>query len=330
LGQDDLHSVLAKLPSQEGLGDLVVGYGTNDDAAVVRISGDLAIAQTVDFFTPIVDDPYVFGAIAAANSVSDIYAMGATPIVGLAIAAFPTNVLPLEVLGEILRGGSDKAAEAGFPIAGGHTIIDDVPKYGLAVTGVVSVSKLVRNSTAKPGDVLVLTKPIGNGILIRAYRALSGKDAAKAPSLDEAIHWMTMLNRDVANAMTEVGVNAATDVTGYGLVGHLLEMCSGSGIGAQIRASAVPVLPGARDYLAAGFSSGGTTRNVKSFQPRVDVRVPESEFTLMCDAQTSGGLLIAVSSEKLDALQARLRKSGLFYATIGTMTDQSGTLTLIP
>lgn len=331
LGQDDLRSVLAKLPSQEGLGDLIVGYGTNDDAAVVRISGDLAIAQTLDFFTPIVDDPYTFGAIAAANAVSDIYAMGATPILGLAIAAFPTDVLPLEVLREILRGGAEKAAEAGFPVAGGHTIIDDVPKYGLAVTGVVSAAKLVRNSTAKAGDVLILTKPIGNGILVNAYRTLTHKPGGQyaPPVLDEAIRWMTMLNRDAAIAMTEVGVNAATDVTGYGLVGHLLEMCTGSGTGAEIRVSAVPVLADAREYLARGFRPGGTVRNFKAFQSRVDSRVAESEFTLMCDAQTSGGLLIAVSPERRDALENRLRQSGLFYATIGTMTE-SGKLTLIP
>ena len=324
--------MLAKLPSQEGLGNLVVGYGTNDDAAVVRISGDQAIAQTVDFFTPIVDDPYIFGAIAAANSISDIYAMGATPILGLAIAAFPTNALPLDVLQEILRGGSEKAAEAGFPIAGGHTIIDDVPKYGLAVTGIVSVSKLVRNSTAKVGDAIVLTKPIGNGILISAYRALSARRFRRtaAPSLDEAIQWMMMLNRDAAGVMMDVGVNAATDVTGYGLIGHLLEMCEGSGTGAEVRASAVPVLPNARESLARGFRPAGTLRNVEAFRRRVDVRVPESEMILMCDAQTSGGLLLAVAPDKLAALEARMRQSGLFYATIGTMTEQSGKVTLIP
>ena len=298
----------------------------------MRISGDQAIAQTVDFFTPIVDDPYLFGAIAAANSVSDIYAMGATPILGLAIAAFPTDVLPLEVLQEILRGGSEKAAEAGFPIAGGHTIIDDVPKYGLAVTGVVSVTKLVRNSTAKVGDALILTKPIGNGILISAYRGLTHRRFGRRtpPSLDEAIRWMTMLNRDGAAAMTDIGVSAATDITGYGLIGHLLEMCAGSGVGAEIRASAVPVLAGAREYLARGFRPTGTLRNVETFRRRVDSRVPESEFTLMCDAQTSGGLLIAVSPERRGALEARLRQSGLFYATIGTITEQSGNLTLNP
>ena len=298
----------------------------------MRISGDIAIAQTVDFFTPIVDDPYLFGAIAAANSVSDIYAMGATPILGLAIAAFPTDVLPLDVLQEILRGGSEKEAEAGFPIAGGHTIIDDVPKYGLAVTGVVSVAKLVRNSTAKPGDTLILTKPIGNGILISAYRGLTHRRFPRRtpPSLDEAIRWMMMLNRDAANAMTEIGVSAATDVTGYGLVGHLLEMCDGSGVGAEVRASAVPVLANVREYLARGFRPTGTMRNVDTFEKRVDVGVSGSEFTLMCDAQTSGGLLMSVPPENLSALEARMQRSGLFYATIGTVTERSGTLTLLP
>ncbi len=201
---------------------------------MLRISGDEAIAQTVDFFTPIVDDPYLFGAIAAANAVSDIYAMGATPILGLAIAAFPTDVLPLEVLEQILRGGADKAQEAGFPVAGGHTIIDDVPKYGLVVTGVVGVKNIVRNSTAKPGDALILTKPIGNGILVSAYRGLSQKRFRRnhAPDLSEATRWMTMLNRDAAQVMSQVGVNAATDITGYGLIGHLLEVCVGSKVGA--------------------------------------------------------------------------------------------------
>lgn len=306
------------------MGDLLVGYGTNDDAAVVRLAGDLAIAQTVDFFTPIVDDPYVFGAIAAANSISDIYAMGATPILGLAIATFPTEVLPLEVLQEILRGGAEKAAEAGFPIAGGHTIIDDVPKYGLAVTGVVNVDKLVRNSTAKPGDALMLTKPIGTGILICAYRA------KKNPPLDEALRWMAMLNRDAAAAMVEIGVDAATDVTGYGLIGHLLEMCNGSGVGADLTMSAVPLLPGAREFLDRGLCPAGTKRNVTSFRPRVESSVSEKDFTLLCDAQTSGGLLIAVASEKVAAFEERFRRGGLFCANIGTLNDRSGAIAIRP
>jgi selenide,water dikinase len=300
---------------------------------VLRLSGDQAIAQTVDFFTPIVDDPFLFGAIAAANSVSDIYAMGATPILGLAIAAFPTDKLPLSVLEEILRGGATKAGEAGFPIAGGHTIIDDVPKYGLAVTGIVNVDKLVRNSTAKAGDVLYLTKPIGNGILISAYRALSGKRffrRAPVPSLDRAIDWMTALNRDAASAMTAVGVSAATDVTGYGLIGHLLEMCAGSGTGAELQVAAVPVLDGARDYLQRGFRPEGSMRNLTSFRARVRSSVPESELTLLCDAQTSGGLLIAVAPEGARALEARFAEGGLFYAKIGVMTDERGTVSLVP
>ena len=324
--------MLSKLPSSEGIGDLLVGHQTNDDAAVLRISGDQAIAQTVDFFTPIVDDPYLFGAIAAANSVSDIYAMGATPILGLAIAAFPTDVLPLEVLEQILRGGVDKAKEAGFPVAGGHTIIDDIPKYGLAVTGLVAVDKIIRNSTAKVGDDLFLTKPIGNGILVCAYRALNGRRFRRngVPDLTEATRWMTMLNRDAATAMSTSGVSAATDITGYGLIGHLLEMCAGANVGAELRASAVPVLAGARDYLAHGYRPAGTIRNAEAFRKRVDVRVDEFEYMLMCDAQTSGGLLISVSRENSAALEQRFRDGGLFYAKIGTVTDRTGLVTLVP
>ena len=299
---------------------------------MLRISGDLAIAQTVDFFTPIVDDPFVFGAIAAANSVSDIYAMGATPILGLAIAAFPTDKLPLDVLHEILRGGASKAAEAGFPVAGGHTIIDDVPKYGLAVTGVVSVAKLVRNSTARAHDVLYLTKPIGNGIIISAHRAQTTKRffRGKTPKIDEAIDWMLRLNRDAANAMTDVGVNAATDITGYGLIGHLLEMCAGSNLGAELNVSSVPVLPNARELLARGYRPSGTIRNVDTFRSRVRSTVPESELTLLCDAQTSGGLLIAVAPERAPQLEARFAQSGLFYAKVGRMTAGESVVTLVP
>ena len=256
--------------------------------------------------------------------------MGATPILGLAIAAFPTDVLPLDVLHEILRGGADKAAEAGFPVAGGHTIIDDVPKYGLAVTGVVAVDKVVRNSTAKPGDELILTKPVGNGILVSAYRALAHKRFRRfePPSIDEATRWMTMLNRDAARVMTEVGVSAATDVTGYGLIGHLLEMCAK--VGAEIRASAVPVLTDTRDYLQRGYRPAGTMRNADAFRRRVEIRVPESEFVLMCDAQTSGGLLIAVPREKVGAMISKLTESGLFHARIGRITDRAGVVVLLP
>jgi selenide,water dikinase len=293
---------------------------------VIRIAGDTAIAQTVDFFTPIVDDPYLFGQIAATNSISDIYAMGATPILGLAIAGFPTDKLPLEVLEQILRGGAEKALEAGFTVAGGHTIIDDVPKYGLVVTGVVSVDKLVRNSTGRAGDVLFLTKPIGTGILVSANRA--NKLFHRKPPLDDAIRWMTMLNRGAAKVMVEAGASAATDVTGYGLIGHLLEMCEGAGVGADISVSAVPVLDGAREMLAKGFRPEGTMRNARSFRDRVRLNVPESEFTLMCDAQTSGGLLIAIASDRANGLETKMRESGLFYAKVGVLTADSGRITL--
>ena len=298
---------------------------------MIRIAGDIAIAQTVDFFTPIVDDPYLFGQIAATNAISDVYAMGATPILGLAIAGFPTDVLPLDVLQEILRGGAEKALEAGFSVAGGHTIIDDVPKYGLVVTGVVSVDKLVRNSTAREGDLLYLTKPIGNGILVSAYRAATARKLFKRepPSLDEAIRWMTMLNRDAAQAMVAAGASAATDVTGYGLIGHLLEMCAGATLDAEISVGAVPVLDGVRELLGRGFRPEGTNRNAKTFRDRVRLSVPESEYTLMCDAQTSGGLLIAISSERAPALEARFREGGLFYAKIGKMTAGRGQITLV-
>ena len=299
---------------------------------MLRIDGDRAIAQTVDFFTPIVDDPFLFGAIAAANAVSDIYAMGATPILGLAIAAFPTDVLPLEVLYEILRGGESKAAEAGFPIAGGHTIIDDIPKYGLAVTGVVPLDRIVRNSAARPGDVLYLTKPIGNGILISAHRALSKKRffrRAQPPSLEDATRWMTQLNRDAASAMVATGVRAATDITGYGFLGHLLELCSGSGAGAEIRVSAVPLLDGAREYLERGFRPAGTMRNAVTFRRRVNINVSEDDYLLLCDAQTSGGLLISVPEERASDLERRFRESGLFYANVGVITATAGVVNLV-
>lgn len=293
---------------------------------MIRIAGDTAIAQTVDFFTPIVDDPYTFGQIAATNSISDIYAMGATPILGLAIAGFPTDKLPLDVLEEILRGGAEKANEAGFPVAGGHTIIDDVPKYGLVVTGVVAADKLVRNSTARAGDVLFLTKPIGNGILVSANRVK--KWLYHKPPLDEAIRWMITLNRDAARAMVEAGASAATDVTGYGLIGHLLEMCEGAGLGAEISASAVPVLDGVREALARGLRPEGTMRNARAFHARVRLNVAEPEYTLMCDAQTSGGLLIAIAPERAAGLESKFRESGLFYAKVGVMTADRGHITL--
>jgi selenide,water dikinase len=300
---------------------------------VLRIDDGRAIVQTVDFFTPIVDDPELFGAIAATNSVSDIYAMGATPILGLAIAAFPTKTLPLSVLEAILRGGANKATEAGFPVGGGHTIIDDVPKYGLAVTGIVDADKVVRNSTAKPGDFLYLTKPIGNGILISAYRALSPSKIRSAlkggvPSLDEAIAWMTTLNRDAALCMVDAHATAATDVTGYGLVGHLLEMCEGSRVGAELLTSRVPVLERARDLLKKGYYPSGSLRNAETFRHHVISSVSEREYRLMCDAQTSGGLLVSIDPSNAPQFESLCTERGVPAIQIGRTTGRSGILEL--
>jgi selenide, water dikinase len=301
---------------------------------VLKIDGDRAIVQTVDFFTPIVDDPELFGEIAAANAVSDVYAMGAEPILALAIAGFPVDKLPLEMLERILRGGARKAAEAGFPVAGGHTIIDDVPKYGLAVTGVVDIDRLVRNSTAKPGESLYLTKPVGNGIIVAAYRAaVAGKrsrfEGRELPSIDEAVRWMTLLNRDASRAMVRAGVSAATDVTGYGLMGHLLEMCVGSTVGAKVSSGAVPVLADARELLARGFYPGGSKRNVDSFRRSIESSAGEEELKLMCDAQTSGGLLISVAPDRSGELERLFDELGVFYARIGETTERAGVIELV-
>lgn len=328
MGQDDLRAILGSLSPPVGLHQLLVGYENGDDSAALQLDGERVLVQTVDFFTPIVDDPEIFGAIAAANAISDVYAMGAEPILGLAIAMFPTDVLPLSVLEGILRGGVAKATEAGFPIAGGHTIIDDIPKYGLAVTGLVSPGNLMRNSGARPGDELFLTKPIGSGVLVAAYRAagsgLSRLLGRTRPSLDEAIDWMTMLNRDAARIMVDCGANAATDVTGYGLLGHLREMCNGSGTGAEIRAEAVPLMEGARDFLAKGFLPAGSRRNAESLRQVVELEANESDYRMLCDAQTSGGLIISISPERSRKLVESFDRSGLLLAHIGSMTDRPG------
>ena len=289
--------------------------------------------QTVDFFTPIVDDPRLFGSIAAANSVSDVYAMGAEPILALAIAAFPSDQLPLEVLEEIFRGGAEKAAEAGFPIAGGHTIIDEVPKYGLAVTGVVSLDRIVRNSTGRPGDRLYLTKPIGNGILVAAHRArgrgLRSLFRGRGPDLDEAIASMGELNRIASRAMVSAGATAATDVTGYGLAGHLLALCRASKTGARISMSAVPVLRGVRERLAEGHVPRGSRRNLESSRAAIRTSLSENEALLACDAQTSGGLLIAIDPDRALILEEGLRAGGITPWAIGELTGEEGVLDLL-
>jgi selenide,water dikinase len=261
--------------------------------------------QTVDVFTPVVDDPYHYGAISAANALSDVYAMGAVPLLALAIAGFPRSKLPLDVLAEILRGGIDKAHEAGVTIAGGHSIDDPEPKYGLAVTGIVHPDRVIRNVGAQPGDQLVLTKPLGIGILTTGIK--QGKTSPEAA--EEAIGLMERLNREASEAMIEVGVHAATDVTGFGLLGHLYEMTSASAVRAAVWFDRIPVLEEARTLADRGAIAGGTARNYEYLTSRVDFGALDTgEQLLLADAQTSGGLLIAVPPDRLAALLSALQR----------------------
>ena len=325
---EDLVQVLSKLP-QISHPDLLVGNETWDDAAVYRINDDTALILTVDFFTPITDDPFDFGSIAAANSLSDVYAMGGKPLLALNVVGFPAE-LAKEYLGEVLRGGNAKASEAGCLIVGGHTIDDPEPKYGLSVIGVVEPGKQVTNSGAKPGDSLVLTKPLGTGIIATGCK--QGKSSDEV--LKGAVAAMTTLNRGAAEAMIKVGVNACTDVTGYGLMGHLRGMVRGSGVGAKIHFGKVPVLPGTWDLLEQGVVPGGTHRNLEAVADTVqwDREMTEQQQLLLCDAQTSGGLLISVAETKLDDLLSQLAVSDVpVAAVIGEITlGPSGKIQVIP
>ena len=312
------------LPYQDAA--VLVDSSTADDAAVYQIADDRALVATTDFFTPIVDDPFDFGRIAAANALSDVYAMGARPLFALNLVAFPRKLLDSGILGEILRGGSEIALQAGIAIIGGHSIDDAEPKYGLCVIGEVDPRSMIRNADAQPGDLLILTKPIGTGVVSTALK----KDQAPADVIRAAVDSMTTLNRTAAEAMLRVGAHAATDVTGFGLIGHLSGMLHASGAAARIRAELVPTLPGARALADAGHIAGGTRRNHEDAKRTVSW-APELSLTdqlLLCDAQTSGGLLIAIAPDRAPALEARLRESGLFYANVGVMTADSGRITL--
>jgi selenide,water dikinase len=279
----ELESMLAGLAGSSA--GLLVGLESGDDAAVVSVSGDIAVIATADFFTPVVDDAYDWGRIAAANALSDVYAMGGRPVVAVNLVGWPRDVLPLELLREVLRGGADVAAAAGCPVGGGHSIDDPEPKYGMAVTGIGSPDRLLRNDAARPGRPLTLTKPLGVGVLNNRHKA-TGEVFA------EAIATMTALNDAASAAALTAGVVAATDVTGFGLLGHLYKMARASGVSAVIDAAAVPYLDGARDSLQAGYVSGGTKRNLDWVRPHLTSAVGEDELLLLADAQTSGGLLL--------------------------------------
>ena len=283
--------------------DLLVGSATGDDAAVYRLDDRTALVVTVDFFTPITDDPYEFGSVAAANSLSDVYAMGARPLVALNVVGFPA-ALAAEMLGDVLRGGYDKAAEANCLIVGGHTVDDNEPKYGLSVVGLVEPGKQVSNAGARPGDVLVLTKPIGTGIITTGCKA----GVAPPGSVETAVETMATLNRAASEAMMEVGVNACTDITGFGLMGHLTSMLRASGVSSEVSRSQVPVLPGAAELLEQGVAPGGTHRNQAGVEDFVnwDDTLTDDDRLLLCDAQTSGGLLMSVPEARLSQLLTAL------------------------
>jgi selenide,water dikinase len=282
----ELEEVVRGLTGQPGA-DVLVGLDSGDDAAAVLVRDDLAVLSTADFFTPVVDDAFDWGRIAAANALSDIYAMGGRPIMAINLVGWPRGVLPLELMTEVLRGGLSVATEAGCPVIGGHSIDDPEPKYGMAVTGVAQPDRLLRNDAAKPGLPLTLTKPIGVGLLNNRHKQ-TGEVFA------EAIATMTRLNRDAAGAAVAAGVRAATDVTGFGLLGHLYKMCRASGVGAVIDRKAVPLVDGAREALRDGFVSGGTRRNLDWVRPQLRLApgVTDDDLLVLADAQTSGGLLV--------------------------------------
>ena len=291
-----------------------------DDAAVYRLTPDLALVQTVDYITPLVDDPYTFGQIAAANSLSDVYAMGGKPLLALNVVAFPTDALPMDVLTEILRGGFDKAQEADVRIAGGHSIDDREPKYGLAVAGLVHPDRILRNSTARVGDHPILTKPLGMGIVSTAIK----RELASEDLIARAVGVMTTLNKNAALTAVEIGAQACTDVTGFGLLGHLHEMTSGSRVGAEISFHRVPVVPEVVELAAQDVVPGGTKRNLAFAQEFVDfdAAVDPVQRLILADAQTSGGLLVAVAPERTDAFLRALHANGVpVFADIGVATN---------
>ncbi len=283
----ELERVLSGLDIGQANGDLVVGLENGDDGAVVRIDGDRAVVMTADFFTPVVDDAYDWGRIAAANALSDVYAMGGEPLVAVNLLCWPRDRIPFELAAEVLRGGADVAVEAGCHLAGGHTVDDQEPKYGLAVTGLADASRLLRNDTGRPGLPLTLTKPLGLGVLNNRHKATG-------EVFPDAVRTMTTLNRDASRAALAAGIECATDVTGFGLLGHLAKLCRASGVGAEVDAAMVPYLEAARDSLAEGYVPGGSRRNLEWARPQLNgVAVVDDELLLLADAQTSGGLLVA-------------------------------------
>jgi selenide,water dikinase len=319
LGPDDLRSVLGGLTLPAASPELIVAADTGDDAAVYRLPSGEGLVATLDFFTPIVDDPYDWGRIAATNALSDVYAMGGRPFLALNIVNWPVDDLPLELLSRVLQGGADVASAEGVAVAGGHSITDPEPKYGMVVLGFVDADEPIRNSAARPGDALFLTKPLGLGIVSTAIkRGLAGEAL-----VEQAVSLMTTTNRAAADAMLDAGVIAATDVTGFGLLGHLHRMLLASGVAATVDASTVPLLdPEVLDLARAGVVPGGTRRNLAHVRPHTTFGdLPEPEQLILADAQTSGGLLIAARHEP--ALAEAMREHGVPFARIGEVVAGS-------
>ena len=318
LGPDQLAQVLGGLSLPDVPSDVLVAADTGDDAAVYRVDDDRALVATLDFFTPIVDDPYDWGRIAATNAMSDVYAMGGTPFLGLNIVSWPVDDLPLDMLGRVLQGGIDAAASVGFPVLGGHSITDPEPKYGMVVLGFVDPRRMLRNSTAVAGDTLVLTKPLGLGMISTAVK----RGVATDEMLTTAVDLMTTPNKAAAEAVNEVSADAATDVTGFGLLGHLHRMLLASGVAAEIDASAVPLIDGALDLARSGVVPGGTQRNHEFVDPHVAWgELTEPEQLLLADAQTSGGLLVATRDP--ERLKVALDARAVLNARVGSVIEGS-------
>ena len=303
--------------------NLLVGPGTSDDAGIYRIGPDCALVETADIITPLVDDPFTFGRIAAANAVSDVYAMGGRPVTAMNLVFFPSCSLPEEVLGEILAGGQSILQEAGVCLVGGHTVEDDELKYGLSITGLISPEKIIRNSTARPGDMLVLTKPLGTGIISTTIKA----ELASAASVAEAEGWMTKLNRDAADLMLECYASAATDVTGFGLLGHSCEMARGAGVSLRLQLGAVPLMSGISKLVDQGLVPGGCYRNRDHYSPMCKYDQSRAEELLpLFDPQTSGGLLIALSPRDAQDFLTKAAKLDIFAVLIGEVLSQQAHL----
>jgi len=305
---------------------VLVGHAGADDAGVYRVSDDMALVLTVDYFTPIVDDAYDFGRISATNSLSDVYAMGGRPIAALNIAGFPEGKIPADVLGEILRGGADQALKAGVPVLGGHTVNDPEVKYGLAVVGQVHPDRIVTNAGAKPGDRLILTKPIGTGMMATALK----NEKLDQKGIARIVDVMTTLNNSASERMLTHGVHACTDITGYGLAGHAREMADASGVSIVIEKSAVPLIDGALQAVADGHIPGGARTNRKFFekQLRIEGELDEHLQLLLFDPQTAGGLLIAVPEAEAEPLVSELRTTTPEAAIVGRCVDK-GTATIV-